>query len=201
MRLRPAYHDDLDPSGGYVPGAAIDFLAFELRHYEGDDGVTLDKFTGVGIRSMTPRDTLFRPFSWKLNAGFERMRIERTDEEGALVAAFDGGVGLSYGLGERDIWSMTLDASLTAGEDCDETCSFNAGPAFSLLWPLTDRASLTAKGHYQLRFGEKVRDRYEVRLGQSYGFARNLALKLEAGVEEEGGGAQPEFLTSLDWYF
>ncbi len=201
MRLRPAYHDDLDPSGGYVPGAAIDFLAFELRHYDGDDGLTLDKFTGVGIRSMTPRDALFHPLSWKLNAGLERMRIERTDEEGALVAALDGGVGLSYGLGERDIWSLTLDAGMTAGEDCNETCSFNAGPALSLLWPVTDRASFTAKGSYQLRFGETVRDRYEIRLGQSLGLTRNLALKLEAGVEEEGSGVQPEFLTSLDWYF
>jgi hypothetical protein len=201
MRLRPAYHDDLDPSGGFVPGAAIDFLSLELRHYDGDDGVTLDRFTGVGIRSMTPRDDLFHPLSWKLNAGLERMRIERTDEEGALVAALDGGVGLSYGLGERDIWSMTLDAGVTAGEDCDETCSFNAGPSLSLLWPVNDHVSFMAKGGYQLRFGEEIRDRYEVRLGQSFGFTRNLALKLEAGVEEEGGGLQPEFLTSLDWYF
>ncbi|MEM9442232.1 MAG: DUF4105 domain-containing protein [Pseudomonadota bacterium] len=201
IRLRPAYHDDLDPSGGYVPGAAIDFLALELRHYDGDDGLTLDQVTGVGIRSMTPRDALFRPLSWKLNAGLERMRIERTDEEGALVAALEGGAGLSYGIGKRDIWSLTLDAGVTFGEDCDETCSVNTGPALSLLWPITDHASLTAKGRYQLRLGEKVRDRYEVRLGQSLGITRNLAIKLEAGVEDEGGGLQPEFLTSFDWYF
>ena len=201
MRLRPAYHDDLDPSGGFVPGAAIDFLSLELRHYDDDDGVTLDKFTGVGIRSMTPRDALFRPLSWKLSAGLERMRIERTDEEGALVAALNGGFGLSYGLGDRDIWSMTFDAGVTAGEDCDQTCSFNTGPALSLLWPMTEKASFIAKGRYQLRFGENVRDRYELRLGQSLGVTRNLVLKLEAGVEEEGGGVQPEFLTSLDWFF
>ena len=201
LRLRPAYHDDLDPSGGYVLGAAIDFLAFELRHYHGDDAVTLEAFNGIGIRSMTRRNELFRPISWKLNAGLERMRIEDTDEEGALVAAFEGGAGVSYGLGRRNIWSMTLDLGLTGGEDCDETCSFNTGPAFSLLWAMTDKATLNAKARYQLRFGEETNDRYELRLGQSLGLTRNLAVKLEAGLEDEGSGAQPEVLTSIDWYF
>jgi len=201
FRLRPAYHDDLDPSGGYVPGAAIDFLAFELRHYDGDDAITLESFTGVGIRSMTRRNVLFQPISWTLKAGLERMRVEDTDEEGALVAAFEGGAGVSYGLGDRDIWSMTLDFGVTGGEDCDQTCSFNAGPALSLLWPITDQVSLTARARYQLRFGEETRDRYEVRLGQSYAFSPNLAIKLEAGLEDEGSGTQPEVLTSLNWYF
>lgn len=201
LRFRPAYHDDLDPAGGYVPGAAIDFLSVELRHYDGGDALTLERLTGVGIRSMSRRDALFQPVSWWLNAGLERMRIADTDEEGALIAAFEGGAGLSYGLGERAIGSVTLDLGITGGEDCGETCSVNTGPAVSLLWPMTDRASLTAKARYQLRFGERVRDRYEVRLGQSFGLDRNLALKLEAGIEEEGDGLQEEFLTSLDWYF
>ena len=83
FRLRPAYHDDLDPSGGYVPGAAIDFLAFELRHYKGADTPLLETFTGIGIRSMSPRNALIRPISWHLNAGLERMRVKDTDEEGA----------------------------------------------------------------------------------------------------------------------
>ncbi|MGI9487441.1 MAG: Lnb N-terminal periplasmic domain-containing protein [Geminicoccaceae bacterium] len=201
FRLRPAYHGDLDPSGGYVPGAMIDFLAFDLRYYRGADTVTLEKFTGVGIRSMTPRNALIRPISWHLNAGLERMRVKNTDEEGALVAAFDGGAGISTSLGVREIWSATLDAGLTGGEDCDQTCSFNAGPALSLLWPMTDHATFLAGARYQLRFGEKTRNRYEVRLGQSLGFTQNLALKLEAALEDEGSGPEPTFLTSLDWYF
>ena len=201
FRLRPAYHDDLDPSGGYVPGAAIDFLAFEFRHYKGADLPILETLTGIGIRSMTPRNALIRPVSWHLNAALERMRVKDTDEEGALVAAFEGGAGLSSSLGSRDIWSATLDVGLTGGEDCDRSCSFNAGPALSLLWPMTDRATFLAGARYQLRFGEATRDRYRLRLGQSLGLGRNLALKLEASLEDEGSGAEQEFLTSLDWYF
>jgi len=201
LRFRPAYHDALDPSGGYAPGAAIDFLAFELRHYKGGDAPLLETFTGVGIRSMARQNALIRPISWHLNAGLERMRVKGTDEEGALVAAFEGGAGISAGLGRDDIWSATLDAELSGGEDCDRTCSLNLGPALSLLWPMSDSATFLAHGRYQLRFGERTRDRYQLRLGQSLGLAQNLALKLEAGLEDEGSGAEQEFLTSLDWYF
>ena len=201
FQFRPAYHDDLDPSGGYVPGAAIDFLAFEFRHYKGGDVPVLETFTGIGIRSMAPRNALIRPISWHLNAGLERMRVKDTDEEGALIAAFDGGAGVSGGLGARDIWSATFDFGVTGGEDCERTCSFNTGPALSLLWPMTDRATFLTRGRYQLRFGEKTRDRYELRIGQSLGIAKNLALKVEAGLEDEGSGAEQTFLTSLDWYF
>lgn len=201
LRFRPAYHDDLDPSGGYVPGAMIDFLAFDLRHYHGGDAVMLERFTGVGIRSMTPQNALIRPISWHLDTGLKRMRVKNTDEEGALVAAFEGGAGLSAGLGARDIWSGTLDVGLSGGEDCDRTCSFNAGPALSLLWPMTDHATFLAKARYQLRFGERTRDRYAFSLGQSLGVTQNLAIKLEAGLEDEGSGAEPEFLTSINWYF
>jgi hypothetical protein len=201
FRLRPAYHDDLDPSGGYVPGAAIDFLDVELRHYQGGDVITLEELTGIGIRSMTPRNALIQPISWKLNAGLERMRVDGTAEEGALALVFEGGAGVSYGLGRRDIWSATLDFGASGGEDCEETCSVNVGPALSLLWPMTDRATFAAEARYQMRFGEKTDDRYQVRLGQSFGFTRNLAVKLETGVEDEGSGAQTELLSSLNWYF
>ena len=169
VRFRPAYHDDLDPSGGYVPGAMIDFLAFDLRHYHGGDAVTLEAFTGVGIRSMTPQNALIQPISWHLDVGLKRMRVKNTDEEGALVAAFEGGAGLSTTLGAREIWSGTLDVGLSGGEDCDRTCSFNAGPALSLLWPMTDQATFLAKARYQLRFGERTRDRYRSASGRVSG--------------------------------
>ncbi|MEM8949592.1 MAG: DUF4105 domain-containing protein, partial [Pseudomonadota bacterium] len=188
FRLRPAYHDDLDPSGGYVPGAAIDFLAFDFRYYRDGDAPLLEKFTGVGIRSMTPRNALIRPISWHLNVGIERMRVKNTDEEGALIASAGGGAGLSSSLGAGDIWSATFDADVTGGEDCDRSCSLNAGPALSLLWPMNDRATFLASARYQLRFGEKTRDRYQFRLGQSFGIGKNLAFKLEAGLEDEGSG-------------
>ena len=201
LRLRPAYHDRLDPSGGYVPGASIDFLDIELRHYQNGSKIAFEQLTGIGIRSMTPRNGLIQPISWKLKTGLERLRVDGTDEEGALVAVLEGGAGLSYSLSGQDITSLTLDLGVSAGKVCDLTCSFNAGPALSFIWPMTDRATLTADGRFQLRFGKQTDERYDIRLGQSYGFSSDFAIKVEAGIEDEGGGPQSEFLSSLNWYF
>ncbi len=201
LRLRPVYHDDLDPSGGYVPGAGIEFMDVELRHYREGAAVTLDQVTVVGIRSMAPKNELIRPVSWKLKFGLERMRVEASGEEGALAAFIEGGAGMGYAVGERDIWSATLDLGVSGGEDCAATCSVNVGPALSLTWPFADRATLSAEGRFQLRFGDETDSRYQLRVGQSYGFTRNIAIKLEAGLEDEGAGPQSEFMSSLNWYF
>jgi hypothetical protein len=40
-----------------------------------------------------------------------------------------------------------------------------------------------------------------LRLGQSYGFAADLAIRVELALEDEGGGMQPELLSTLNWYF
>jgi hypothetical protein len=201
LRFRPAYHDQTDPSGGYVPGAAIDFMDLELRHYEDGDALELEGLTGVGIRSLTPRNRLIQPLSWKLRFGLERFRVEGSGEEGALVGVIEGGAGPSWALGRRAILSTTLDAGITAGEDCEASCSFNAGPALALTFAQDDRATLALESRAQVRLGEKTRGRYEVKAGQSFGLGADLSLKLEGGIEDEGQGLQALWLASLNWYF
>jgi hypothetical protein len=64
-----------------------------LRHYEHDNSVVLDRFTAVRISSMTPRDELIRPVSWRLDFGLERMRVERGDTKGFSSASPRAGPG------------------------------------------------------------------------------------------------------------
>lgn len=201
LRLRPVYHDLLDPTGGFVPGAGIAFLDTELRHYQGDSDLVLERLTAVRISSMTPRDELIRPISWRLDFGLERLHVEDSGTAGALVAVAGGGAGLGYDLGSGIIASTMLDGGLSGGEACERTCGFNIGPALSLLWPITDRATFSLDGGYRLRFGQRVEEAYGIRLGQSYGLAADLAIKLELALEDEGDGLQPEVLSTLNWYF
>lgn len=201
LRLRPVYHDLLDPTGGFVPGAGIAFLDTELRHYQGDSDLVLERLTAVRISSMTPRDELIRPISWRLDVGLERLHVQDSGTAGALVAVAGGGAGLGYDLGSGIIASTMLDGGLSGGEACERTCGFNIGPALSLLWPMGDRATFSLDGGYRLRFGQRVEDAYGFRLGQSYGLAADLAIKLELALEDEGDGLQPEVLSTLNWYF
>ena len=117
LSARPGYHTLSDPEGGYVRGAAIDFLDLELRHYADDRGPTLNRLTVVGIRSLSPRDELFRPVSWQLGGGLDRFRRDGHDEKGALVGALWGVLGGGRPRGPG-LASLMGEAKVTAGPDC-----------------------------------------------------------------------------------
>ena len=74
MRLRPAYHDLLDPQDGFVKGSAIDFLDFHVRYFTDRNAPSLESATVLRIESLTPRDDFFKSVSWRLDIGVERFR-------------------------------------------------------------------------------------------------------------------------------
>ncbi len=125
---RPAYHDLLDPPAGYVAGSMIEFSALTLRHTPTRQRSLLYRWDLIHIVSLSPRDTFFRPVSWKIRTGFAR-RPFAGDREGLLYQLNPGGgftwhtpVGLTYLLGEsaaqisrRFDGGYTLGAGLSAG--------------------------------------------------------------------------------------
>ncbi|MGI8738529.1 MAG: Lnb N-terminal periplasmic domain-containing protein [Gammaproteobacteria bacterium] len=66
LRIRPAYHDLLDPPTGFTEGAEINMFALALRGYE-SGSVQLESLEFVDILSLSPRSRLFKPLSWGVN--------------------------------------------------------------------------------------------------------------------------------------
>jgi hypothetical protein len=89
---RPAFHDLLDPEGGYTAGAQIDFLNVRLRVYADDGEVRLQRLALLDIVSLAPRDDIFRPISW------------RFDTNVASVLVRDDGDSGIRGLDDRYVW-------------------------------------------------------------------------------------------------
>ncbi len=201
LSVRPGYHALNDPAAGYVPGAEIDFLDLGLRHYAGDRGPTLDSLTMVGIRSIAPRNELFKPISWELGGGLKRFRRDEDDEKGALVGSLWGGAGEAVALGQRGLASLMGEADLFAGPDCSKTCAVALGPALTLIWPITERWTVQVDSRLQALLGETITDRFQAGLDQTLELTANLALKLDLVVEKDRGGPQTEWSTSLHWYF
>ena len=92
---RPAFHDLLDPAGGYVSGAEIDFMNLTLRQYEGR-GVELERLTPIRIRSVAARDRFVKPISWKIETNVERKRV--MSRRGTYAYTLHGGPGIAYPL-------------------------------------------------------------------------------------------------------
>ncbi|HET6518463.1 MAG TPA: DUF4105 domain-containing protein, partial [Geminicoccaceae bacterium] len=137
--LRGGYHGLLDPAGGYVRGAEIAFLDLELRRYQDGGDVALDALTLVEIQSVVPRDRVFRPVSWRLGAGFERLREEDGDAVGDLAFALRGGGGPSFEPAGGVLLSGFAEAALYAPEFAPEDWRLGLGPRLGLLWSATPR--------------------------------------------------------------
>ena len=62
---RIAYHDLLDPPGGFIRGAQLEFLDAAVRYWPGKARVDLEHLNFINIVSVPPRDRFMKPFSWK----------------------------------------------------------------------------------------------------------------------------------------
>lgn len=109
-RARPAFHDVLDPQGGFTRGAQIDFFDLALRYYPEQQQVRIHEFKLLDIVSLAPRDALFHPISWRFGTALESELVPRHGElheayfwrtgGGAGLTTSLGNLGLAYGLVE-----------------------------------------------------------------------------------------------------
>lgn len=103
LRFRPAYHDLLDPPAGYPHGAQIKFLETDLAFRE-TGSVRLERFTGLDITSLSPRDDFFKPLSWRVDGGLYRKFLQDGDDP--LVPTFNVGAGHSYQFGAGQFYLL-----------------------------------------------------------------------------------------------
>ncbi|MGB0954467.1 MAG: DUF4105 domain-containing protein [Panacagrimonas sp.] len=112
FRVRPAYHDRLDPPGGYLPGAEIEFFDVGLMLAGGE--VEVDSFRLISIQALALRDQAFRPWSWQVSTGARRYPFAATQTKDRLGVFVDGGGGMAwapfpgtqlylFGFGELDV--------------------------------------------------------------------------------------------------
>jgi hypothetical protein len=136
FRIRPTYHDLLDPQSGYVRGAEINFFSLRLRHLE-NSSIRLEEFIPIDIVSLSPIDPFFKPVSWKLNVAAVRKHLP--DYHEPLVFRLNGGVGFSFDVGDTALIYCMLESTLDVGNGHDKDYALAAGPSVGWLQDLTSR--------------------------------------------------------------
>lgn len=187
LRLRPAYHDLLDPEGGYTPGAQTEFFDVTLRRFE-DESVKLWEFTPIDIVSLSPRDEFFKPVSWKINFGWKRKRL--LDNRSALIFRLNGGPGLTWQVrtfadtNPAMVYAL-LEGTLDVDDDFEKDYAFGVGPAFGILIDLTSIWRIGAHVRAQ-RFGlGDAHSDGEIKLEQSVTLGRDSAIRLDLTRQRE----------------
>jgi hypothetical protein len=185
LRLRPAYHDQLDPSGGYSEGAQINFVDIAARHYQDSNRFLLEKLSLVDIVSLAPRDRFFKPISWKINTGLARERLAENDKDNDPVFRANGGAGFAVSPWSNAMLYGLLEGTLDVGGAQDDHHALGIGPSIGLLASPNEWWKLNLFMRYQRYFtGEEDSER-EITLEQSFTIDHQNAVRLNASYKHE----------------
>lgn len=200
LALRPAYHDLLDPAGGYTKGAQIDFFDLAVRrNLTGRPGTRLQRFNLVDIISLAPRDRFFSPLSWRIATGWKRVSPQLDPGE-PLAFYVDSGFGPTYALSRHTLLTAMVEAQGLGSDHLPTGDALAAGGDLSLLYTgnrLNFRLQLRRR-HYNTAHDAEWAD-YEAAL--EFKLGAQTSLRLDAGVEGRPDHLSWNTAISLNRYF
>jgi hypothetical protein len=204
IRARPVYHDLLDPESGFVPGAAIELLDLRVRYY-GDGYPLLESFQPFAVESLSPRDEIFRPISWRMRAAVDRFRSDGGDD-GTLIGVFEGGVGGTWPIAAEtaaaSIVTIGPEAAVFSGPSGLKERIAGLGPAVSVLTGVGKEWKMRLHAGWQGTAGyDGFSDRFSVGAAYAHTIDRNLSLRVEAAAINSGGSTYPEWMATISWHF
>lgn len=177
LRMRGTHHEIMDTDGGYARGAQIEFLSIGLRHY--DYGATrVEEFTPVKILSLAPRDDFFQPMSWKIEAGWQRMRIANGSEP--PVIALNGGAGGTWS-NEKDtaFWYALFDGALRIRGELVNGYALGAGSSVGGLLDFNPHWRVHGFARGLRYFSGQLDTPWAMGLEQRIALGRDLALRVD----------------------
>ena len=179
IKARPAYHDLLDPPGGYITGSQIEFLAVDARISE-REGLELSSFKPLTIFSITPRTNLIRPYSWRLSSELSRLIFPA--EERGFVYENRFGLGGAWNVSKTALLFALPEAATQQSGHFREGFSAGIGGTLGLLWNLDDQLGLLLASS-GTRLWLDTHSSFTLKAEGRITLNRNLALRF--GIERE----------------
>jgi hypothetical protein len=201
LALRPTYHDLVDDDAGYIGGAQIEFFNLRARRYEGNaaGGARIESFIPIDIFSLSPRDELFQPKTWRVSAGWQRTMARSGAEP--LAVALDGGLGGAWRAGRGVRFYATAEGAVRAHDDFEKGYTVGAGARVGALADPTPRWRLHAYAQQLGSFLGERSDPGALALEQRFSLTRDLALRLDLARQREAGRSFDTGLLALQLYF
>ncbi|HEX9396676.1 MAG TPA: DUF4105 domain-containing protein [Burkholderiales bacterium] len=198
IRARATYHDVMDDDAGYARGAQIEFFNMALRHLE--SGVTrVEEFTPIEIRSLSPRDAFFSPWSWHVSAGWRREFL--ADGSEPLVGSLQGGLGGAWSAaGGRVLAYAMADGRASQHHRLEDGYSLGAGGRLGAYVDPLPRWRVHA---YARALGTFAGDHDTPRsagIESRVSLARDLALRVDFSRSREHDRRYSTAMFSLFWY-
>ena len=196
---RAAYHDITDLDEGYVRGAQINFMDLSFRYYFEEDALRLHRLRVIDIVSLAPWNGIFKPISWKVNAGAEEIPL--ADGRDHTVLRLNAGGGLAVGAGSTGIAYLIPEADLQASTQMDKDYALGFGGTAGLMVnPAKDwKVNLWAQGLFY-----NAGDRHQsltAALQQTLRFTTNNSVSLDMMRERSFGNYKTDVVMRWNWYY
>ena len=184
IAYRPAYHSLEDPAEGFNDGSQIVFSEAAVRWYPRDEKVRLQRWDLIDIVSLSPRDALFRPVSWKVQTGFATRDFPGGVE--SLVYAVNPGGGFAWKVSPLGIVSILAETDLAVSGRYDRSFAFGMGGSAGIARQVSDRWGVLARARYVYGvLGDREQGRrFTGSLKFPFRLSRNRSLVLEGDHTE-----------------
>ncbi len=128
---RQAYHDLIDPQGGFRTGTQLLFWDGSIQYR--DDELKLEHFDFLSVNSYNPMTPFKMPLSWGFNFGWKQEALEQkgqfSEQEQHGIANLQVQMGYSYANPAREhLCYMQLQNHIQAGKALDQGWRVGMGP-------------------------------------------------------------------------
>lgn len=176
LRVRPAYHDRLDPPAGYLAGGEIEFLDIGLL--ADSHGVDLDSARILSVQAVSPRDAAFRPWSWQVSTGVRRYGFAPLRSGGSQGGYLDGGGGLAWAPWSRtQIYAFAF-SEIDANRGIDKGYAIAAGLRSGAAFQWSDRFTQQLEADVLGGVAGAADPSQRLRFGSQYQFSHQFGLRL-----------------------
>jgi len=202
IEWRPAYHDILDSSQGFVSNSGLEFMKLKLRYLPDTNEAQLQQVSILNIESLEPRDNFFSGFSWHTTVGWEKVLLD-TSEKWHDSSYFNAGTGVAYELSPNfdSMLYAYIDMKILLGGGYEDNYSFLPGlSAGYIVEPVQGwRLNLTTN-YYKGVLGDKLTN-YQVNLSQSFTVSHSVNVRLNLAREKFSNLQGNKVEAQLFYYF
>ena len=172
LSYRLAYHDLLDHSIGYIPGAKISFFDLESSFSKSNKS-RLEHFYIIDAMSLAPDNEVFNSWSWNIRLGYDR-QPDIHKKTGRYFT--QGGYGKSFG-NPNSIHSFVLGTIELNYGDITDKLEIGIGTELGTIWQIAPHNKLALTGSILKLIDTKNTYHSQVALSWNWSFKTNWSLR------------------------
>ncbi|NNP68752.1 DUF4105 domain-containing protein [Acinetobacter sp. Ac_5812] len=183
---RQAYHDLIDPQGGYRTGTQLLFLDGSLQYRE--DKLKLEHLDLLLVNSYNPIQPFKAPITWGFNLGWKQEAIEKGQfSEDAQHGVMNLNMQVGYSVADYDrrhLCYAQLQSHIQGGKNLDKGWRIGAGPTVGCMNVWSDNINSVVQ--VELPYWQD-QSQWNLRVGTQlqYSLNSNQALRMSWDYEQQ----------------